>query len=65
MHAAQILPLQVFDVPLELPPGRIFMIWHERVSDDPGNVWLRELTARCTGEVSGVRAAKRGEPTPR
>lgn len=61
VHAAQILPLKLFDVPVELPPGRIFMIWHDRVSDDPGNIWLRELTARCTAEVSGARAPKRGE----
>ena len=51
VHTSKFLPLQLFDPPFEIPRGRVFMVWHERMSDDPGNMWLRELTARCTAEV--------------
>lgn len=54
LHTRDILGLQLFEPPLELPPTRVFMVWHERASDDAGNLWLRELTARCTGEVHAV-----------
>lgn len=50
-HFARLLPLVVFEPPLELPSGRVFMTWHERVADDPAHVFLRELTARCTQAV--------------
>jgi DNA-binding transcriptional LysR family regulator len=51
VHTAKILPLQLFESPFEIPRGRVYMVWHERVSDDPGSMWLRDLTARCTAEV--------------
>jgi DNA-binding transcriptional LysR family regulator len=51
VHYAKILPLELFEPPIEVPRGRVYMVWHERVSDDPGSIWLRELTARCTSEV--------------
>jgi DNA-binding transcriptional LysR family regulator len=56
VHAARILPIAVYEPPFEIPPARVFLVWHERMNDDAGNVWLRELSARCTAEVVGVRA---------
>jgi DNA-binding transcriptional LysR family regulator len=50
-HFARLLPLALFEPPLELPSTRVFMTWHERVVDDPAHVFLRELTARCTQVV--------------
>jgi DNA-binding transcriptional LysR family regulator len=55
LHTRDILGLRLFEPPIELPATRVFMVWHERASDDAGNAWLRELTARCTSEVHDRR----------
>lgn len=47
-HAAELLPLRLFEPPLPLPPSRTFMTWHQRGDGDPALAWLRDLTARCT-----------------
>jgi DNA-binding transcriptional LysR family regulator len=60
-HFAGLLPLRVFEPPLELTNGRTFMTWHERVTDDAGHIWLRELTARCTAAVL-AKPVKRPKP---
>ena len=39
------LGLQVFPVPIELPPISIYMIWHETRRHDAAHRWLRELVA--------------------
>jgi DNA-binding transcriptional LysR family regulator len=41
MH--QRLGLQVIDIPLELSPVPIYMIWHESRRGDVAHRWLREL----------------------
>lgn len=60
-HFANLLPLSIFEPPIELPTGRTFMTWHERVTDDAAHIWLRELTARCTAAVLSV-PVKRPRP---
>ncbi len=60
-HAATLLPLRLFEPPLELPTPRTFMNWHERVNEDPAHTFLREVTARCTAAVLS-RPAKRPKP---
>jgi DNA-binding transcriptional LysR family regulator len=50
-HAAQLLPLRLFEPPLELPVQRTFMTWHERATEDPAHAFLREVAARCTAAV--------------
>ncbi|MBL8189886.1 MAG: LysR family transcriptional regulator, partial [Acidobacteria bacterium] len=37
------LKLQVLPVPLNLPPFRLVMLWHERFHNDPAHQWLRSL----------------------
>lgn len=37
------LKLQVLPVPLNLPPFRLAMLWHERFHNDPAHQWLRSL----------------------
>lgn len=49
-YMTHLLPLQAFPPPLQLPPGRIFMVFHERMQADAGHRWLRELAAACTRE---------------
>lgn len=63
-HAADLLPLRLFEPPLPLPPIRSVMTWHERASDDPGHAWLRELAATCTREAIAYRRARRPRQEP-
>ena len=37
------LRLQLLPVPLEVPPFRMTMLWHERFDHDAAHTWLREL----------------------
>lgn len=42
------LPLQLLPVPLEMPPFRLTMLWHERFDHDAAHTWLRELLIATT-----------------
>lgn len=66
-RATELLPLRLFEPPIELPLGRIFMSWHERVTEDPGHAWLRDVAGRCTAAVIAkpVRRAKAATPRRR
>ncbi len=45
------LKLQVLPVPLNLPPFRLAMLWHERFHNDPAHQWLRSLILeQCAAE---------------
>ncbi len=45
------LKLQVLPVPLNLPPFRLAMLWHERFHNDPAHQWLRSLVLKqCVAE---------------
>jgi DNA-binding transcriptional LysR family regulator len=39
----KLLPLDVRNVPLHLPPLHMRLLWHERVTSDAGHQWLRTL----------------------
>ena len=53
------LQLQVFDIPLPLPPQPVRMVWHRRHAADPAHAWLRE----CLGQVlSGAGEAPKVVP---
>lgn len=61
---AELLPLQIFPPPLELPPITISQAWHERSQHDPAHVWLRQqiVEVAAAGEKNVSRrgrAAKR------
>lgn len=58
-HAAT-LGLQVLEVPLELRPYALGLVWHPRVDGDPGHRFLREVFARAASQVAGER-----HPSPR
>ncbi|MGD9942852.1 MAG: LysR substrate-binding domain-containing protein, partial [Burkholderiaceae bacterium] len=38
-----VLPIQIFEPPLELGAADISMFWHERTHRDPFSIWLRQL----------------------
>lgn len=42
----QLLPIRIYESPLELPRFSIAMIWHERFQQDPAHRWLREKLRR-------------------
>lgn len=48
---ARRLSLAVLDVPLPLPRVPVALLWHERLSADPGHAWLRERIARAARAV--------------
>jgi DNA-binding transcriptional LysR family regulator len=45
---AEMLPLRVMEVPVELPPYEVCLIWHERRHRDPENRWMRGEIAAAT-----------------
>lgn len=51
------LRLRVLPTPLELPPLRIAMAWHERLRRDAGHAWLRQRIAT----VAKARRTARGD----
>jgi LysR family transcriptional regulator, transcriptional activator for leuABCD operon len=46
------LGLQVFPIPLELPPLPIYMIWHETRRNDTAHRWLREVVVQELGRFA-------------
>lgn len=40
-HFAHLLPIRLFEPPLDLPEAWVRMIWHERAAHDPALTWLR------------------------
>jgi DNA-binding transcriptional LysR family regulator len=45
---AQSLHLEILELPFTLPPLPFRQLWHERVHNDPGQVWLRSKIAELT-----------------
>jgi DNA-binding transcriptional LysR family regulator len=45
------LSLQVLPVPLEMPPFRLTLLWHERFDHDAAHTWLRELLLTTAAKV--------------
>ncbi|MFO0757575.1 MAG: LysR family transcriptional regulator [Byssovorax sp.] len=54
--------LSIREVPVEIPPYEITLVWHERSQQDPAHVWLRELLGALGDEAEDecrrARAAK-------
>lgn len=49
---AQRMPLEIIEPPVEIPPFRLTMMWHESKHADPANVWLRELIRETSAAVA-------------
>jgi DNA-binding transcriptional LysR family regulator len=47
------LKLQSLRAPIDIPPLRLTLLWHERFHDDPAHRWMRELIAMTAGTVAG------------
>ena len=48
---AQKSGLRVIKPPLEIPNFAVQLAWHQRASDDPGSLWLRERVTACAAEL--------------
>jgi LysR family transcriptional regulator, transcriptional activator for leuABCD operon len=48
------LGLQVFPIPLELPPMPIYVIWHETRRNDTAHHWLREMVVAELGRFGNA-----------
>ena len=51
MQQAAVLPLQVVDPPVPLPPLRIAMQWHRSLEGDGATTWMRNLVRRTAREA--------------
>ncbi|HYP27350.1 MAG TPA: LysR family transcriptional regulator [Blastocatellia bacterium] len=49
---SKLAKLQVLPVPINIPPFRLTMVWHERIHGDPAHTWMRNLIAEV---AAGVR----------
>lgn len=56
---ARDLGLVVVDVPIALPPVRVALVWHERMSADDGHRFLRDLLADVATRALGGRSRPR------
>jgi DNA-binding transcriptional LysR family regulator len=48
---ARMLPLQIFEPPLQLRTSRVGMVWHDSLQDDPAQRWLRETIAELCARL--------------
>jgi len=46
------LGMQVFDLPLEIPPIQTYLYWHENAENDPSNQWMRDHIIKVMHEQS-------------
>jgi len=53
MHAAQTLPIVVYDPPVPLPTVDFSLYWHARSHEDSGHKWLRAKVAALLRSASG------------
>jgi DNA-binding transcriptional LysR family regulator len=59
--AAGLLPLTVLEVPIELPPYEVALLWHERTNRDPACMQLRaEISSVTLSVVQGSRRDESG-----
>lgn len=50
----RLMPIKIYEPPIELPRFSIAMVWHERFQHDPAHRWLRENLRRlCADEKGG------------
>jgi len=53
MHAAQTLPIVVYDPPVPLPTVDFSLYWHARSHEDSGHKWLRAKVAALLRSATG------------
>jgi DNA-binding transcriptional LysR family regulator len=54
-----VLPVEVIELPVELPSFDVSLVWHGRVHEDPAHRWLRELLFSLYDESPKGKASAR------
>jgi len=54
---AETVAIKILDHPLPLPTLEIRQFWHERYTDDPGNIWLRQVLGDLFKSIAAVSNA--------
>lgn len=63
--AAASLGLHLFEVPLDLDPYALSLVWHPRFDGDPAHAFVRDAFVRAAAEVAGdAHAAPRARLDP-
>ena len=52
---AQYLDLQILPLPIEIPPSRSYLFWHDNAHEDPANIWLREKFMEISADAQYVK----------
>lgn len=60
---ASMCPIAVLEMPLELKPFDVAMIWHERRQDDPAHAWLRQQVVEAAQEAGSRWRGEQKNPT--
>jgi LysR family transcriptional regulator, nod-box dependent transcriptional activator len=53
-HSARALPLQVLELPFEMPALQEVMAWPRHLQADPVHTWLRGQVRTCASELGGI-----------
>lgn len=59
-HSVDTLPLQVLELPFEIPSTDVTMLWHERLHNDPAHQWLRR-TLQDVARAFGAAGRRKAE----
>lgn len=59
MQLETLKSLDVAPLPFESEPVTVFMVWHDRGTNDPAHTWLRHRIQRIAGEVQEKMASCR------
>jgi DNA-binding transcriptional LysR family regulator len=49
LACARLVPVNILELPIEIPRFQVAQYWHERFHADPGNRWLRGVFRRLCG----------------
>lgn len=51
------------EIPFDLPPVHVDMLWHERYARDPAHRWIRGMLSEITGNMQ-IQLRKQSEEMP-
>ena len=52
--STKLVEVKVHPLPIPIPSFDVMMYWHERVDNDPANLWLRRVVQALFGEQAGA-----------
>ena len=58
-HYVRFLPLAIVPSPIDFPPMRFYLLWHERIHNSTAQQWFRSLVKKCSRKVLAPNPAAR------